>query len=102
MDYYDTAGDLFVEGEWFKAMQTFFTTGGDPTLQMLVPAVIYSTILVGYFIVGSSPLIPVVITIIFAGVIFVGFPASALQIIVLTLITTLAVAGLVMTWRFGR
>ncbi len=63
---------------------------------------IYGTVLVGYLIVGSSPLIPVVVSIILAGVIFVSFPAGALQIVVITMLTVLSIGGLVLTWRMGR
>ncbi len=96
------AGDLFVQGEWFQAIQCWLTAGGDPTLTLIIPSVIYGTVLVGYFIVGSSPLIPVVVSIILAGVIFVSFPAGALQIVVITMLTVLSIGGLVLTWRMGR
>jgi len=71
-------------------------------LTLIIPSVIYGTVLVGYFIVGSSPLIPVVVSIILAGVIFVSFPAGALQIVVITMLTVLSIGGLVLTWRMGR
>ncbi|WP_435551948.1 hypothetical protein [Natrinema sp. CGMCC1.2065] len=96
------AADLFLEGEWFESFQCWITAGGDPTLQMLMPSVIWGVILVAFFVVGSSPLIPVVLSIILAGVIFVAFPAGALQIVVMTMLTVLSVGGLVLTWRMGR
>lgn len=102
MEWYDTARELFVDGKWFEAIQTWLTAGNDPVLAIVVPSVIFGTMLVAYFIVGQSPLIPVVLSIIFSGVMFTSMPGSALQIIVITLITTLTVAGMVMTWRFGR
>lgn len=96
------AGELFADGEWFEAIQCWLTAGADPTLSVVVPSVLYGTILVAYFIVGSSPLIPVVISIILAGVIFVAFPAGAMQIVVITILSVLAIGGLVLTWRMGR
>ena len=96
------AGEMFLAGDWFASMQCWLTGGGEPILQVFVPSVIYGTILVGYFVVGSSPLIPIVVSIILAGVIFVAFPASALQIVTITMISVLAIGGLVLTWRLGR
>lgn len=96
------AADLFVEGEWFQSIQCWLTAGGDPTMSVIVPSVIWGTLLIAYFIVGSSPLIPVVISLIFAGIIFVAMPGAALQIAIITIITVLAVGGMVLTWRMGR
>jgi len=96
------AGDMFVSGDWFGAIQCWLTAGGDPTMSIVVPSMIYGTVLVGYFIVGSSPLIPVVVSIILAGVIFVSFPAGAMQIVIITMLTVLSIGGLVLTWRIGR
>lgn len=96
------AGEMFTGGEWFDAMQCWLTGAGDPTLQVLVPTLLYGTILVAYFIVGSSPLIPVVVTIILGGVILVSFPGGAMQIVVITVLVVLALAGTVLTWRIGR
>ena len=96
------AGEMCANGDWFEAIQCWLTAGGDPALQVVVPSAIYGTILMSYFIVGSSPLIPVVISVIFAGIMFAAFPGAGLQIVVITILTVLAVAGVVLTWRFGR
>ena len=94
--------DLFSDGEWFDAVVCWLTAGGDPALQIVIPSLIYGTILIGLFIVGSSPLIPTVVSIILAGVIFVTFPASAMQIVVIGILLMISLAGLVLTWRFGH
>lgn len=95
-------GEQFANGEWMDSIMCFLTGGGTPSMQVVVPTMIYGTILVALFIKGESPLIPVVISIILSGVIFVAFPASAAQIVIIAILTILSVAGLVLMWRVGR
>ena len=99
--YADPAG-MFSDGEWFDALYCWLTAGGDPALAVAMPVLIYGTVLTGYFIVGSSPIIPVVMSLILAGVIFVTFPASALTILIVTILVVMSAAGMALTWRLGR
>lgn len=96
------AQEMFLAGDWFDAIQCWLTAGGEPTLTVVIPSVIYGAILVSYFIVGSSPLIPVVVSLILGGVVLVVLPGAALQIAVMTVISVLAIGGTVLTWRAGR
>ena len=96
------AAEMFKEGEWMDAVACWLTAGGDPALTVVVPSLIYGTVLMGYFIVGKSPIIPVIVSIILAGVIFAAFPASAMTILLIAILVTMSVAGMVLTWRLGR
>ena len=94
--------EMFADGEWLDATMCWLTAGGDPMLMILIPAMIYGVILMGLFIVQSSPLIPVILSIILSGVIFTTFPAGGTQLAAIAIMVVLAVAGVVLTWRFGR
>lgn len=96
------ASDMFVDGQWLEAIVCWMTAGGDPGLMVLMPMLVYGTILTAYFVVGGSPLIPVVVSIILSGVIFSSFPPGALRIALIVIILVPSIAGLVLTWRFGR
>ena len=95
------AADLFVSGEWMDAVYCWLTSGGDPALSVVIPLFVYGTVLASYFTVGSSPLIPAVVSLILAGVIFSAFPASAITIIGVTVLVITAIGGLALTWRMG-
>ena len=97
----DPAG-MFVGGEWMDAIACWLTVGGDPALAVVMPLFIYGAILIAFFIVGQSPLIPSVVSIILAGVIFAAFPASGVTIIGVTTLFVVAIGGLALTWRLGR
>jgi len=79
----------------------FLTNSGDPTMSVLAPTAIYGGILLSMFIFASSAVIPIIVSIILAGVIFVAFPANAVTVIVLAMITLLAAAGQALVWRTG-
>lgn len=96
------ASELFVSGEWMDAMFCWLTNGGDPTLAVVIPLFFYGTVLTSYFTVGSSPLIPAVVSLILAGVIFSAFPATAITIIGVTVLLITTIGGLALTWRMGR
>jgi hypothetical protein len=95
------ASNLFVSGEWFDAIVCWLTGGLDPTLSVVIPTFMFGAILSSYFIVGSSPIIPAVISIIFAGVLFVSFPASATTLIMLLVLFALAGGMLLTSWRLA-
>jgi hypothetical protein len=92
---------MLVAGEWMDAVVCFTTGSGDPTLTLIVPTMMYSVILLGLYIVGESPVIPVVISIIMAGVIFTAFPTNATSIVLIVIIFVLAIGGFLLTNRFG-
>ena len=98
----DGAADMFVDGQWTDAAYCWLSAGGDPTLSVVLPLFMYGIILLSYFIVGESPLIPSVVSLILAGVIFQSFPATATTIIGVAVLFTLAIGGLALTWRLGR
>lgn len=83
------------------AIFCWMTNSGDPTLSIVVPTLIYGSILTGMFITTSSPLMPVVVSIILAGIIFAAFPATGLTIALITIMLVLSAGGLVLTWRLG-
>ena len=97
----DTIANLFQSGEWMDAVYCWLTNGGDPTLTIIIPTLIYGTVLTAMFIVGQSPIMPVITSIILAGVVFAAFPATGLTIALITIMLTLSVAGMVLTWRLG-
>lgn len=70
-------------------------------MSVLAPTAIYGGILLSMFIFASSAVIPIIVSIILAGVIFVAFPANAVTVIVLAIITLLAAAGQALVWRTG-
>ena len=102
MTCYDDAAQMFVEGEWMDAVYCWLTSGGDPTLTVVVPTLIYGVVLMAFFIVGESPIMPIVMTLILGGIIFAAFPANALTILVVAVMFTISVAATVATWRLGR
>ena len=102
MSCYETPADMFADGDWMDAVVCWLTAGGDPALMVVVPMAIYGTVLGAMFIVGGSPLIPTVISIILAGVIFTAFPANAVTIVAVTIMLMLSVGGTMLTWRMGR
>jgi len=91
----------FVAGEWLNAVSCWLTGGGNPTLAVVMPLFMFGSVLVSMFIVGDSPLIPAVVSIIFAGVIFTAFPANAVTIVGVTVLFVVAIGGLALTWRLG-
>lgn len=94
--------DLLQDGNWLEAINWFLTNGGDPTLELVMPTAIYGGALLGLFVYSSSVVIPMTIAIILGGVILTAFPSSALTLIVLGALFTLAAAGQLLTWRAGR
>lgn len=92
----------FIDGEFMYSIVQFLTGCGDPTLEILVPGAVYGSILLSMFIFSQSALMPIVISIILAGVIFAAFPTSATTIVLLTMMFIIAAAGQALTWRMGR
>lgn len=99
---YADSAQMFVDGEWLDAIYCWLTSGGDPTLTVVVPTLIYGVVLVGMFVVGQSPVMPVVVSIILAGVIFAAFPASGITVILISIMLMLSIGGTLLTWRMGR
>jgi hypothetical protein len=92
---------MLVNGDWMDAVVCFLTNGGDPTMQVLAPTAVYGSILLGMFIFSSSAVIPIVVSIILAGVIFAAFPANAVTVIVIMILFGLAAGGQALSWRMG-
>lgn len=94
--------DMLTGGEWMDAVICFLTASNDPTMQVLAPTAIYGGILLALFTFSSSAVIPIVVSIILAGVIFAAFPANAVTLIILMALFGLAAAGQALSWRMGR
>jgi hypothetical protein len=94
--------DQFANGEFLNSILQFLTGCGDPTLQVLVPGALYGSVLLAMFIFGQSALMPMVVSIILAGVIFVTFPTSGVTVVLLGMMFLIAAAGQALTWRMGR
>jgi hypothetical protein len=94
--------ELFVAGEWQEAIVCFLTGSGDPTLQVVVPVFIFGSVMVSYFAIGESPIIPAVVSIVLAGVLFASFPANVLTIVGIAVLLMVTVGGLALTWRLGE
>jgi len=94
--------DLLQDGKWLEAVEWFLTNGGDPTLELVMPTAIYGGALLGLFVYSSSVVLPMVIAIILGGVILASFPSSALTLVVLGVLFTLAAAGQLLTFRSGQ
>jgi len=99
---YDDASQIFLDGGFTDAAYCWLTAGGDPTLTVVLPLFMYGTVLLSYFVVGESPVIPSVVSIILAGVIFQSFPATGLTLVGVAVLFTLGIGGLALTWRLGR
>ena len=93
---------MLIDGQWLDAIQQFFTGGGDPTLQVVMPTALYGGLLLALFTTSSSSVLPTVVSIILAGVIFTAFPATAVTVVLILVLFTIAVGGQVLTWRMGR
>ena len=91
--------ELFRSGEFMQSMACFFTQGGDPTLSVAVPLFMWAAILLAFYIATGSLVMPAVIGIIFAGVIFVSLPASATTIALVAILTLLSLGGLLLSLR---
>jgi len=99
---FDGASQMFLDGQFTDAAYCWLTSGGDPTLTVVLPLFMYGAVLTAYFIVGESPVIPSVVSIILAGVIFQSFPATGLTLVGVAVLFTLGIGGLALTWRLGR
>jgi len=93
--------DMLINGDWMDAVICFLTASGDPTMQIVAPTAIYGAILLGMFIFSDSAVMPMVVSIILAGVIFAAFPANAITLIVLMVMFGLAAGGQALSWRMG-
>lgn len=93
---------MFRNGDFMDSIICFLTANGDPTLMVLVPTAIYGSVLLAMFIFAQSALIPIVISIILAGVLFVAFPSGAVTVVLLAMLFLIAAAGQALTWRMGR
>lgn len=93
---------MLMDGQWMDAIVCFHTAGNDPTLSVVVPTAVYGVLLVSLFIYSSSVVMPVVVSVILAGVLFVAFPAGAVTLVVLAILFILAAGGQALVWRMGR
>lgn len=94
--------EIFFEGEWFHAAWCFFTSGGDPAMQVFASTAIFGTMLLGLYITSQSLLLPAVVSIILAGVIFAMFPASGVSLVLILLLLLFGVGGTLITWQLSR
>jgi hypothetical protein len=98
----DNNSQQFVNGEWQDAIVCFLTNSGDPTLSVVIPLFCFGAVMISYFIVGKSPVIPAVVSLVLGGVLFAAFPADALTIIGIAVLLVVTVGGLALTWRLGE
>ena len=93
---------MLIDGKWTEAVTCMLTAGGDPTMQVVVPTGIYGAVLLSMFVYSSSSIMPTVVSIILAGVIFAAFPANAVTVVLMMVMAAIAAVGQLMTWRMGR
>lgn len=98
----DTIQEMLLEFRWIDAVMEFLTGGGDQTLAVVMPSFLYGVAMTGYFIVGRSPIIPAVISIIFAGIIYSYVPSVMGQVIGIAILGMTATAGFALMLRTGR
>lgn len=93
--------DMLLEFRWLDAVVEFLTGGGSETLAIVMPSMLYGSVMAGYFVVGRSPIIPVVLSIVFAALVFAYIPSAIGQIVGLAVLGMLATGGLILMWRIG-
>ena len=98
----DDVQDLLTDFAWLEAIMEFLTAGGSETLSIVMPSFIYGVLMVGYFTIGRSPIMPVVLSIIFAGVVFAFVPTAVGTIVGIAVLGALATGGLILMWRMGQ
>jgi hypothetical protein len=92
--------DFFVDGWFIKGWQCTMA-GGDSGLMLVLGLIIYAAISLALFISTGSLAIPSVLGIIFAGIIFISLPATAVNLALITLVLAISVGGLLVTLRLG-
>ena len=98
----DSVQDMLMDGQWLQVVQDFLTAGGDPSLEILMPTAIYGAILLSLYIYSSSLVIPMVLSVIFAGVLFAVFPPTAANLVMLGILFAMAADGFLATRSVGR
>lgn len=97
---FDSLREFFVEGHpmtgWDCAM-----TGGDPQLQLLFGAMLFGSVGLSLFITTGSLVIPSVLAILFAGVIFALLPPTVVNLLLVALLLSLSAAGFIFQSRIG-
>ena len=98
----DSLQDMLFEFRFLDAIMHFLTAGGNEALSVVMPTFIYGVIMTAFFAVGRSPIIPVVLSIIFAAGVWATVPAGAAKIIGIAVLGIVSVAGLALQWRLGE
>ena len=98
---YDRLWELFADG-YFVAGWDCTMTGGDPMQQVLMGGIIFGAVGLSLFISTGSLLIPSVLAILFAGVIFALLPPTMVNIALVAMLLILSAAGIMLTRRIDR
>lgn len=96
----DDLQTAFLEGDFIESIQCVYTTG-DPVLDTVVPSIIYGVIIMALFVRSRSIILPSVIGIIFAGVMLVVLPGSAIVPVVIFVTLFVAIGGYTLTQRMS-
>lgn len=98
---YDTARRAITSGEFWEGMKCVFT-GGDPALELALASLIFGGLGFATFVKTGSPVMPVVLAIMFAGVIFGTLPAQFANFGIVVLLLALGVGGVYLYRRLNR
>lgn len=79
---------LFIEGWFIRGWQCTMTGGNESTL-LLLTLMIYGGVGAALFISTGSMLIPVVLSVLLAGILFVTLPATAANLVTIALLLTI-------------
>ena len=98
---WDSTWELFVEG-YFVAGWDCAMTGGDSMLQLVFGMMIFGAVGLSLFVTTGSLLIPSILAILFAGVIFTLLPPTIVNIALVALMLSIGAAGILLTRRIDR
>lgn len=91
--------EMFTNGELLDAFMCFFTNGGDSTMEVAMPTMVWGAVMLSLFIKSESAILPSVVGMIFAGLMLAVLPASGTTIAVLTLLVLISLGATLLSLR---
>lgn len=92
--------DLFIDG-WFVQGWSCAMTGGDQTTELLFMLITFAAVGVSLFVTTGSLIIPSILGLLLAGMLFAVLPATAINVAMIVLLLVLSAGGLLVVYRAG-
>ena len=98
---FETLREFFLEGYFVRGWDCAMT-GGDSATQLMFAFVIFGGVGLGLFVTTGSVVLPAVLGILFAGVLFALLPPTVTNIALVVLLLLFSVAGILLVRRIDR